>query len=313
MADPPERLRALEAYLSNISGVYTDNHPDVARTKKAIAALRAQLGIDETVTTDSGAELEELKASRIALLERYGSLHPDVVRVERQIEAAEARLQETSPAPPPPTTRPTNPAYVQLQAQLASDAVELASLVEKEAAVRRQIATLEERLLQTPAVERDYHGLTRELDSARVKYQEFSTKQREAAASENLEMDAKAERFTLIEPPLVPGRPESPNRGVIFLASVVLALVAALAVVVARELVDSSVKGPSEFERRFGLAPLGVIPAILTADDLRLRSRRRVQAFAGAVAVVLVAVVLAHVFVAPLDALWAGALRRLGV
>jgi hypothetical protein len=99
----------------------------------------------------------------------------------------------------------------------------------------------------------------------------------------------------------------------IFAAAAVLALVAALAVVVLRELVDSSVRGPSEFERRFGLAPLGVIPAILTTDDLRMRNRRRAQTLAGAVAVVLVAVVLAHVFVAPLDALWAGALRRLGV
>jgi uncharacterized protein involved in exopolysaccharide biosynthesis len=312
-ADPAERLRMLEAYLANVSGVYTDNHPDVVRTKNAIGALRTQLGLPAP-STDAGADgLEGLKTSRDALLERYGPLHPDVVRVERQIEAAEARLRDEPPAPQRAPARPTNPAYVQLQAQLASDAVERSALVAKEAELRREIAAFEGRLLQTPAVERDYNALTRELASARLKHQEVSAKQREAVVAENLEMGDKAERFSLIEPPLVPGRPLSPNRSLIFLAAVVLALAAAGAIVVVRELADSSVKGPSEFERRFGITPLGIIPAILTAADVRLHGRRRAQAVVAAVAIALVEVALAHFFVAPIDALFAGALRRLGV
>jgi uncharacterized protein involved in exopolysaccharide biosynthesis len=310
-ADPAARLRMLETYLANMSGIYSEKHPDVVRTKSAISSLRAQLNLPAAPANGSGDDLDALKASRAALLEKYGPLHPDVVRVERQIEAAEASAAAPEPASAP--VHPRNAAYVQLQATLATDAVELDSLTEREAELRKDIAAFEERLLQTPAVERDYNALTRDLASARLKHQEVSVKQREAVVAQNLEMDDKAERFSLIEPPLVPGLPVSPNRKLIFLAAVVLGLVAAGAIVVVRELFDSSVKGPSEFARRFGIVPLGIIPAILTADDLRLQGRRRVQAIAGAVAVVLVAVVLAHFFVAPLDALWAGALRRIGV
>jgi uncharacterized protein involved in exopolysaccharide biosynthesis len=296
-----------------MSGVYTDTHPDMVRTRNAIAALRTQLGTGESANDGVALELETLRGTHASLLDRYGPLHPDVVRVGRQIEAAEARLREMPPATPRPPPRPTNPAYVQLQARLASDAIELQALVAKEEALRAQIVTIEERLLETPAVERDYNALIRDLDSARAKHQEVATNQLEAVVAENLEMDAKAERFTLIEPPLPPGRPVSPNRALIFLAAAVLALLGAVAAVAVRELGDSSVKGPAEFARRFGLVPLGVIPAILTPDDLRRAGRHRVQAAAGAVAVVIVAVLLAHFLVAPLDDLWAGALRRLGV
>jgi uncharacterized protein involved in exopolysaccharide biosynthesis len=312
MADPAERLTTLESYLANLRAVYTESHPDVLSTKNAIAALRARLGTDEPVPDASAEELESLRGARAALLDRYGPVHPDVIRVERQIEAAEARLRE-APVAAPRVARATNPAYVQLRAQLANDALELKSLVARETDLRRQIAALEDRLLQTPAVEREYNVLLRDLDSARSKHLEVGTKQREAVVAENLEMDEKAERFSLIEPPLVPGRPVSPNRLLIVLASLAFALIAAAAVVLGRELIDSSVKNASEFERRFGITPLGIIPAIFTEDDVRLQKRRHAQAFAGVIAAVLVAVMLAHFFIAPVGALWAGALRRLGV
>jgi polysaccharide biosynthesis transport protein len=175
------------------------------------------------------------------------------------------------------------------------------------------VNTLEERLLQTPSVERDFSALMRDLESARLKYQEVSAKQMEAVVAENLEMDSKAERFTLIEPPLLPERPVSPNRWLIVFLSVVLAIAASGFAVALRESLDDSVRGPGEFQRKFGLTPLGVIPAILTAEDMSLRRRRRVQTAAATAVTFLVVVVLAHLLVAPLDALWFAALRRFGV
>jgi uncharacterized protein involved in exopolysaccharide biosynthesis len=316
---PEDRLRALEAYLASVSGVYTANHPDVVRTRSAIAALRAQLGGASTdTTTDLRAELEALRAEHASVLERYQPLHPDVVRLERRVAAAEARLAEAEAAAAaepaePSVERATNPAYVQLRAQLASDAVELAALVAKESELRERVNTLEERLLQTPSVERDFSALMRDLESARLKYQEVSAKQMEAVVAENLEMDSKAERFTLIEPPLLPERPVSPNRWLIVFLSLVLAIAASGFAVALRESLDDSVRGPGEFQRKFGLTPLGVIPAILTAEDMGLRRRRRVQTVAATAVTFVVVVVLAHLLVAPLDALWFAALRRFGV
>jgi hypothetical protein len=92
----------------------------------------------------------------------------------------------------------------------------------------------------------------------------------------------------------------------------VLSIVAAVCGVALREAADGSIRGAIDFERLLGVAPLGVIPAILTADDRRRDGRRRAQAVAAVAVVALVAVALTHVFVAPLDAIWFGALRRFG-
>ena len=310
---PRERLRTLEAYLASVSGVYTDNHPDVTRTKSAIAALRAELGAPAAAAQSLADDVEALRAQQGALRERYGPLHPDVVRAGRQLEAAEARLAAAAAAPPAPPERATNPAYVQLKAQLASDAGELTTLHVKEQELRDRIAEIEGRLLQTPAVERDYNALMRDLDSARLKYQEVSAKQMEAVVAENLEMDSKAERFTLIEPPLLPERPESPNRWLIVFLSAVLALAAGVLTVALRESADGSVRDPDEFKRLFGLAPLGVIPAIVTDDDRRALWRRRWQLATATGVVIVAAAALGHLYVVPLDALWFAALRRFGV
>lgn len=315
--EPAERLRSLEAQLVALRGSYKADHPDVVRTEKTIDALRKELGVEPEAGAELEGELETLRAQRTALLERYQPLHPDVVRLDRRIEALEAELESapaeqegvSSPAP----RRADNPAYVQLQAQLASDAVELAALDDKERDLRTKLAAIDERLAETPSVEAEYDALARDLDNARLKYRDVSAKQMEAVTAENLEMDSKAERFTLIEPPLLPQRPISPNRGLIFFFGLVLAIGSGLGIVVLREAVDASVSGPRELQWLTGTVPLGVIPAIVTRDDLRQRARRRRRAAATAAAALLLLVGLAHFFVAPLDALWFAALRRFGI
>lgn len=44
------------------------------------------------------------------------------------------------------------------------------------------------------------------------KYEEIRAKQMSARISENLEQENKAERFALLEPPLMPEKPIKPNR-----------------------------------------------------------------------------------------------------
>lgn len=313
---PAERLRALEANLASMRGVYKPDHPDVVRAEKSIAALRADLGITADGHEDLEGELAALREQRAALLDRHSAEHPDVVRLDRQIETARERLAaapETDGAAGNETPRADNPVYVQLAAQRASADLDVKSLTQKEADLRKKLADLENRLLQTPGVERDYHALTRDLENARLKYQEVSAKQMEAVVAQNLENDSKAERFTLIEPPLLPQRPIAPNRWLILALAAMLAIVAAFGMMALLEALDSSVHGPRELERLTQMLPLGVIPAILTPEELLRSSRQRVRYAVATVSALLALVVLAHVFVAPLDVLWFAALRRFGI
>jgi succinoglycan biosynthesis transport protein ExoP len=313
---PADRLRVLEANLAAMRGIYKPDHPDVVRTEKSIAALRAELGITADEREDLENELAALRAQRAALLDRYSEEHPDVVRLDRRIAAATERLSsapQQSGGSNTPSQRADNPVYVQFAAQRAGAELDLQSLTQKEVALRKKLADLENRLLQTPSVERDYHALARDLDNARLKYQEVSAKQMEAVVAQNLENDSKAEHFTLIEPPLLPQRPIAPNRWLILALGVVLALGTGFGAVALREALDGSVHGPRELERLTRMLPLGVIPAILTPDEGRAKSRQRRRYAVATVSTLVALVVFAHFFVAPLDVLWFAALRRFGV
>jgi formate hydrogenlyase subunit 3/multisubunit Na+/H+ antiporter MnhD subunit len=73
------------------------------------------------------------------------------------------------------------------------------------------------------------------------------------------------------------------------------------------------VRGSHDLHTLLASPPLAAIPIMLTSVDRARSRRRRMYAFAGGVASVLVAVVLVHLFYRPLDVLWVVALRRLGI
>jgi hypothetical protein len=171
---------------------------------------------------------------------------------------------------------------------------------------------LEGRLAATPAVERDYDALVVQLDNELLKYREVRQKQMDAKLSENLEDQQKGERFTLIDPPLSPEQPTSPNRPLLLALGAVLALVAGLGTVAVLEGTDKSVRNRRDLEMLLQVPPLAVVPRMFTVGERILRRRRR-RAFAlGAASAFVAAVVLTHLFYRPLDVLWAVALRKLG-
>ena len=310
---PRERLRALQAELAGMEGVYSDRHPAVVRTRSAITALERSLGITAEESPELlRDELVRLRTEREALLDRYTAQHPEILRIDSQIAALAARVAAAGASAG--TDQPAdNPAYVQLRAQLEAAQVEIASLGQRETQTLARLAELEQRLRQTPIIERDYYALTRDLESARARYQQIRFGEQSAQTAENLELSAKSERFTLIEPPLVPQQPVSPNRAIVIFLGFLLAAGAGIAVIAVREMLDESVHGPHELAKLAAAAPLGVIPLIVTDED-REASRRRfkIAAVSGAVAAVVV-LGLVHFFVMPLDEFWLRASRRIGI
>ena len=108
-----------------------------------------------------------------------------------------------------------NPAYVSIQAQLSATRGELAALATEMNKLRVQAEGYQHNLTLAPQVEKEYRELSRDYDNARVKYAEIRSKMVEAKTAQDLESDRKGERFTLIEPPLPPEEPVSPNRRLI--------------------------------------------------------------------------------------------------
>jgi uncharacterized protein involved in exopolysaccharide biosynthesis len=310
-----DRLRSLKSELASARALYADDHPDIARLTREIAGLEAQ------ATSGEGADdndlLRQLDAARAQLgaaREKYSPEHPDVKNLERTVTALETELGKPRASPHPRKVEaPDNPAYIQIQAQLSSIVNGEAALAGKIASLHAQAGSFEKKVAMTPVVEREYRELTRDYENARTRYQEVRAKQNEAQLAQNLETNRKGERFTLIEPPLPPEEPVSPNRLAVFVIGFLLSAALAAALAALREAMDTSVRGRRDVESLGSSAPLALIPVIVTAADVARGRKLWRFAAGGAMASAVIALLAIHLFFRPLDTLWFIVMRRLGI
>jgi uncharacterized protein involved in exopolysaccharide biosynthesis len=309
---PADRLKFLRTEYARMSGIYSPDHPDVVRTKREIEGLEAQAGQVDS-KNDLSRQLQDAKSNLAELQKRYAPDHPDVIRAQRQVDTLQTAFASAPEvATESATQHPDNPAYIQINAQRQAHQSEKASLLQKREEVSDKLAQLEARLASAPAVERDYDTIARQLDSEQLKYREVRQKQMSAKLAENLEDEQKGERFTLIDPPLVPEEPESPNRLLLLAVGLVLALAGALLTTVVLEQRDQSVRNRADLEHLLSVAPLAVLPQMTTQAEIIQHRRRQRIVLAGAFGSLLLVLALTHIFYRPLDVLWAVTMRKFG-
>jgi polysaccharide biosynthesis transport protein len=322
-----DRLRTLKSELASDKAKYAPDHPDIARLEREIAGLEADPSSHPPGTATSEAsetvnelrrKLDKAQADLAAAREKYSPEHPDRVRLEREVPELQKELAAVPPAPavsdaPVPHVDADNPAYVQIQAALAATANDLKALDAENAKLHAKADQLTHDVRLAPQVEQEYRELTRDYDNSKMKYQELRLKQAEAKTAQNLEADRKGERFTLIEPPLPPEEPASPNRPLIVIAGFVLSLGLAFGLLWLLENGDTSVRNRIDLLKLTGIPPLALVPHIDTETERRSATRRVRLAVGSVMATAFAAVAMVHFFYRPLDVLWFTLTRRFGL
>lgn len=311
---PYARLRVLETQLIEMQSRYSSSHPDVRRVNKEIAALKAELGAGSH-TDELLAAVNQHEAELITLRQRYSETHPDVLNHEITLKKLKAQLDNASESIDEEITveHSDNPVYLQLQTELKAMEAELAALFQRKQKLQDKFLDYEERLSQTPGVEREYRSLMRDYDNALMKYREIKAKQMEAKIALTLESERKSERFTLIEPPLVPESPIKPNRKLILVLGFIVSLGVALGLTILIDLLDDSVVGKQGVTRIVGVPPIATIPTIYTVEEVRQNKRFYIYLFIGFVALGCVGLAVFHFVFYPLDVFWFMLLRKLGI
>jgi succinoglycan biosynthesis transport protein ExoP len=279
VADANEvELQKARALLTRMATTYTDNHPDVRATKRRIEAL-------EKAIADAASQPKPAAPAKPATAVAAANTSPTVAaaelvvaKVEQRIASARSRMQ-------------------QLQAQQAN--------------LRARLGQAESQLLKAPQVERGLATLMRDHEGAKRKYEEIHAKQMTAQVAENLEGDQKAERFSLLEPPLTPDRPIKPDRKKMIALGFVLAGVAAAGLVMLLETLHGTVRGADALTAIVGQRPLVLVPYITIAEEAAQRRKLLVRALAAAAALGLAGLAAIHFLYMPLDVVVIKILLRL--
>jgi uncharacterized protein involved in exopolysaccharide biosynthesis len=312
MLSSEDRLKYLKTQLASARSLYEPDHPDVIRLTREVAGLERELG-GQNAGNELVRQLQETRKQLGQARARYSAEHPDVRRLERFVDAMEDAMRRAGQTATPTvsTAKPDNPAFIQLRAQKDAVTTERAALARQRDQLRARVSDLTSRMSAAPGVEREYSALARDLQGAQLKYQEVRQKQMAAQLAQNLETEQKGERFTLIEPPLVPEQPATPNRALILVLGSLLSVAAAIAFAMLVESVDGRVRGSRDLAGIVGVPPLAVIPWVELDEERKSRRGRWRIWLAAAAAGLLALLALVHFLYRPLDVLWSVVLRRL--
>src|SRR5262249_26570398 len=203
----------LEANVQALSRAQQDKTftESLLRQQEASAVAAVNSRSPETSEQQMRALTDQLASLRA----RYTPEHPDVVKLERQIDEFKRRIanaQEVAPSQLDSTNEPESPEIHQLRAKLRQDEMNIADLTKRQGHIQDQVRQLEERLQSSPVVEQRFKEITRNYQTALEFYNDLLKKQAQSAMATDLEHKQESERFRVLDPPSLPTKPSFPKK-----------------------------------------------------------------------------------------------------
>lgn len=268
--------------------------------RRRLVDLYERTGRVDQGTTPQTPEQQSLKSVRAQLdaaLLVYSDQNPRVKALQAQVASLERLVAEQSGT----STGGAEPTLY--ETQVAQVDGELAYIAQEKAMVTQQIAALQESISQTPANAARQSELERENEITRGQYTAAVQRLAAAQTGERIEALSKGQRIIVIEQPVLPTDPHSPNRKVIALSSLAAGIALGLGLVLLLEFLNRSIRRPSELVSALSITPLVTLPYIYNAREQR---NRRLALAAGGLAMVLAlsfSVYAVHTYYMPVDAL----------
>jgi len=310
---PKEELEILRSEYLGLRATLSDEHPDVIGMKKKLDALEGEVGTREDLRKTYG-ELHDKETQLAVISRKFSEKHPDVIRLDKEVarlKAKVAALSEKQTILRTEDEKPENPSYINLQTQIASTQMEIESAQKNLNVLKEGYQDYQKRVEVTPQVEQQYRALDRDYANAQAKYQETMSRLMAAREAKGLEESRMGEKFTLIDPPITPEKPDRPNRLAILLIGLVLAAGAGVGFGSMAEYMDHSVRRADELAKVAGHPVLAVIPYLETAQDRAKTLWRRLAFVGAAVGLIVGGLAILHYLYRPLDIVWIQIMREL--
>jgi polysaccharide chain length determinant protein (PEP-CTERM system associated) len=244
-------------------------------------------------TTQKKKTSEVLQEQLEVLRGRYSDKHPDVIRMQADIEKVkqvEEQRQAASGGDAPKNSAqpggktPREPAefahtreqVAALKAQIMGSEKELEDRKAEQQRILHDLDLYQRRVERLPVREQEMAQITRDYEMSKENYKSLLDKKMAAEMALDMERRQQSERFTVVDRAQLPEKPIKPKRPVLYTVASVLALALALVAGFSAELRRNVVLG--EWELPAGTPVLARLPYIevpAVAARAKSPSRRR--------------------------------------
>lgn len=297
-----ERMAQLERDITNL-----DEQRD--RLVQIFESTGQVAGMALPAQTPEQRQLESLRAELGQALAVYSRENPQV----RLLEARIAQLEKTvnaQPSPAPGTETKTTGNSL-LDVQLAEIAARLAILGEQRDDTAAQLEKLTDTIDRTPTNSIQLDELQLDYENIQRQYNTAVDRLSQASTGERIEVMARGQRISVIDPPATPNTPSKPNRTMIAGGGGMLGILLGLALVVLLELLDRSIRRPEELVSKLGITPLATIPYFEAVGQPRRWGR--IVLFGAILLAIPVAIYAIHTYYQPFDLIVERIINKFGM
>ena len=304
MGELPGQLDANLRVLDRLQ-LQLQSNSEALRAAEDRKVFLIERGMKDTVPSISpGGQLVVLKRELQNLQTRYTDKHPEVIRVRKEIQDLEARINKEGAKADKSTEGASNSSlYQDLDNPLAVLNLEIKRLKREENRIKKQLVTYQNMVENIPKYEQELIILARDYENIKRNYQSLLNKKLEAQLASNMERKQKGEQFKILDTARIPEKPYKPNRQKILLFSMILGLGIGGGLAYLLEYMGHSFRDIKELEGATKLPVIASIPVILTKEEINRKKMKKKIIFASSLGIIvmLIATATIHLFIFRLD------------
>jgi succinoglycan biosynthesis transport protein ExoP len=269
-----EQLRGSETMLQETAGLVAE----LESRRTAVQRQLKELDTQGLAKDPARAKVDKLSLELAQLRRRYTERHPEVARVQAELEEAESAIAERRAEPlAGGEVSPARLRHLQLEGELQEIDARLARSVATSRSLHSRTGGLQSRLAEAPKHELALSTMLRAYETEKKEYQSLLEKLHEAQLTQRLET-ATHGAFTIVETPRVPTAPFAPHRARIALLGLLGGIGLGFAAAFVREQLDTSYQSVEDLELPTSQSVLAAIPALEAAQRPEQRGLRRLPA-----------------------------------
>jgi len=215
------------------------------------ALLKAQREAQQTAAQRDPI-VAAAEAELAAAQARYSDGHPDIAIAKRRLAEAQ-RLAANNQAKRPADT---------IDQQIAANNAQIQALQTMRGQELARLSSAQSAMAQAPLIEQQIAQEQQRLDQLTAQYETVSSRLMQAQGSAKAESEQKGERLSVIDPPVVPEDPTSPNRPLLIAGGLIGGLGLGLFLALAAELVWRPIRDMDDIRSVTGAMPMVSIPTI---------------------------------------------------